>query len=1407
MHLFSGVHYYLSSSLSSQRQAELAHVLDNNGGAQVESISSPALTHLVANTNRYEGWQDVAAREEAGELAVVTDKWVDRSMVLGKLQSAAYYSADPAMIFSGVVACATELPTVDLEVLSAGIAALGGQWRTGLTKDVTHLFAISPSSPKYTTALHFQEHTHVKVLLPHWFDDAVRLGLGGLDTTPYEWPDPILLKGPGSIDKNDKEESAKKVATRKLDAEKRVLYKTASLWTPKSPLPPVVLPSSSSSESPRQEIQAKDVWQGRRILLGATLELVGGRKEAVEVGIKRGGGVVVSGKGKEVDSVEECDVFVTRFRSGKAYVKAVRLNKVIGTLPWVFHVQSTGVMSPPMDQLLWYPIPKRVIEGFHLHEITVTNYTGESREYLKKLITAMGATFTPSMSGKNTVLIAAYKSGTKTTKADSWSIPVVNHTWLEDCFIKWRNLTFALEKYISFPEGVDFSTHLGERGVGRAVEEVTEEELEAMEAEEDTESGKGVVEENDTKEDEGDKVAPMGTENSARDAREVQEFISMDGDGDAVMADHGNNHGPVPDGANEMDVDQEDEEAVAKPKTPSQLKSMGSRLREKESMGSAAKTRVKKTKSKKGRSPTPEVQATTRKSGQPGATPTKKTPKKHSDPSTSSDEVEVVSVMRTAEKGKPDGKRNLTRRAGERFDSWITGDDEDGEIQRTSPKKKNMITSDDDMGNKATAQSTLKRRSENDGGLPSVAVKEKAKKTLQRIISDDDTDDAIEFPKPRTKKPSEKSVSSDDDDDMPVKIMPKRGKKKASTKDDENGGAIVAKPKTKPRKKVVSDEEQEVFASTKTRTRGRALPNETDEDHDDEPSTSRGRKPVKALSSAKVKEKAKLLAVSDHEEEEEEEEDISELEFIMQSKSKSKANRETEKARGKVPDHRPKPKPTTPQNKIKSANQHNSETEDEGINDDDPPSMSKKRATAASDSVGKSKSITKPTTGTPQRVLSVLVPPMTLVQLKQSPNKRSKPNDIEMATPSTRLERTESIRAVAGEHGKISAPRPSVVASTASGSKPNASKLKAMNVDAELSMSPPAMEDITFTGRSRRTAATKATQKLREEIMPDVMNYQNEMRNANKTRKSMGTESTGSVYGGRKKRMSGSAMSENEDENRQRDKKRRKVVIDWKDASPESDEEPVMISKATGKGKGKKVEVEESEESDVPKPTKKTNTKGKSTDKLQDDETSEVSKKSSTVRLMTTQVSLSDDVSKTLAKLGVKITTRPSECTHLLAPNLVRTEKFLCALAVAPFILTSKWATDSAAAKKLLDEKHYTLHDEANEKKYNFVLADAIARARESKGGLFAKKTFYVTPKVPIGIQLLKSVVSASGGQTPTLRIINSNPDRHVISCAADSSIWRPIAREHPIYTHELILTAALKQEIDWDSDTFKIPI
>ncbi|KIJ26564.1 hypothetical protein M422DRAFT_192001, partial [Sphaerobolus stellatus SS14] len=108
-----------------------------------------------------------------------------------------------------------------------------------------------------------------------------------------------------------------------------------------------------------------------------------------------------------------------------AAADALELGKTIGTLRWFCCVEKSGVRLSPLDNLLHYPSRQSPIEGFSSHEITITNYQGEAREYLKKLISLMGATFTPNMSGRNTAVVAAHKTGTKTAKAEEWSLPVV----------------------------------------------------------------------------------------------------------------------------------------------------------------------------------------------------------------------------------------------------------------------------------------------------------------------------------------------------------------------------------------------------------------------------------------------------------------------------------------------------------------------------------------------------------------------------------------------------------------------------------------------------------------------------------------------------------------------------------------------------------------------------------------------------------------------------------------------------------------------------------------------------------------------------------------------------------------------------------------------------------------------
>lgn len=45
-------------------------------------------------------------------------------------------------------------------------------------------------------------------------------------------------------------------------------------------------------------------------------------------------------------------------------LQAAQARKTIGTMAWLFLVQSSGVFTNPMDQLLHFPVPKRQIDGF-----------------------------------------------------------------------------------------------------------------------------------------------------------------------------------------------------------------------------------------------------------------------------------------------------------------------------------------------------------------------------------------------------------------------------------------------------------------------------------------------------------------------------------------------------------------------------------------------------------------------------------------------------------------------------------------------------------------------------------------------------------------------------------------------------------------------------------------------------------------------------------------------------------------------------------------------------------------------------------------------------------------------------------------------------------------------------------
>lgn len=83
---FAAIRYIIASSLPTSRADELKHVLDTNGAVYLPNgLHDSSLTTVITNSNRFEGWEVVNAQRER-VVEVVTDQWVERSLILGRLQ-------------------------------------------------------------------------------------------------------------------------------------------------------------------------------------------------------------------------------------------------------------------------------------------------------------------------------------------------------------------------------------------------------------------------------------------------------------------------------------------------------------------------------------------------------------------------------------------------------------------------------------------------------------------------------------------------------------------------------------------------------------------------------------------------------------------------------------------------------------------------------------------------------------------------------------------------------------------------------------------------------------------------------------------------------------------------------------------------------------------------------------------------------------------------------------------------------------------------------------------------------------------------------------------------------------------------------------------------------------------------
>ncbi|KAI5370621.1 putative BRCT domain-containing protein [Septoria linicola] len=116
-----------------------------------------------------------------------------------------------------------------------------------------------------------------------------------------------------------------------------------------------------------------------------------------------------------------------------------------------------------------------------------------------------------------------------------------------------------------------------------------------------------------------------------------------------------------------------------------------------------------------------------------------------------------------------------------------------------------------------------------------------------------------------------------------------------------------------------------------------------------------------------------------------------------------------------------------------------------------------------------------------------------------------------------------------------------------------------------------------------------------------------------------------------------------------------------------------------------------------------------------------------------------------LRQLGVSLTQDPSEADILVAPKLLRTKKFVCALAGAPLVVDTTFLDAALDKKKLIDDPPM-LKDREGEERLGFRLTDAIERAKQNKRKLFAGWSIYVTKDIKGGFDTYKDIITLNGG-------------------------------------------------------------
>ncbi|KIX04651.1 uncharacterized protein Z518_05521 [Rhinocladiella mackenziei CBS 650.93] len=416
-----------AESLASELRLHDGEVLIDNNDGTAKDIRG--ITHVVATTSDF---HDFHAYCDA-LIPVLKPAWIQHCLAKDRLVNTRQYSPDPRLFMSDVVVCVADLPMGDADAIAGGILAMGGLFSSRLTNQITHVISLSMDSESCVQVQ--RKKLNVKIVLPHWVDDCLKLGRK-IDEQPYMLPDPEILRP-----------SMNKAPTGK----RKTPVEGASDPDPSQQKPGV--------DPPRK---LHKVFKKKAVMLASDLGISPYLRGILE-------GIITVGGGKLTDAVSKTDMYICKYREGQDYKFASRSGLDVGNLAWLYFLIQTDEWTSPMRRLLHYPVAREGLPGFSNMKISLSNYSGEARTYLENLIAATGAECTKTLKQDNTHLITAHGMSEKCSAAQDWGIHIVNHLWLEESYAKWKLQSVTASRYTHFPKRTNLGDIVGSTQLDRDV--------------------------------------------------------------------------------------------------------------------------------------------------------------------------------------------------------------------------------------------------------------------------------------------------------------------------------------------------------------------------------------------------------------------------------------------------------------------------------------------------------------------------------------------------------------------------------------------------------------------------------------------------------------------------------------------------------------------------------------------------------------------------------------------------------------------------------------------------------------------------------------------------------------------------------------------------------------------------